>query len=54
MQDNTEEEPLENQRNIQSEPTSDENAPNDITSNQERENMEVHKHPHHITHKKKW
>jgi hypothetical protein len=25
-----------------------------ITQNQEIENMEVHKHPHHITHKKKW
>jgi hypothetical protein len=23
-------------------------------SNQETENMEVHKHPHHVTHKKKW
>ena len=22
--------------------------------NQETENMEVHKHPHHVTHKKKW
>jgi hypothetical protein len=25
-----------------------------IISNQESENMEVHKHPHHVTHKKKW
>ena len=25
-----------------------------ITLNQETENMEVHKHPHHVTHKKKW
>ena len=23
-------------------------------TNQETENMEVHKHPHHVTHKKKW
>jgi hypothetical protein len=25
-----------------------------VTKNQETENMEVHKHPHHVTHKKKW
>lgn len=25
-----------------------------IPSNQAAENMEVHKHPHHVTHKKKW
>lgn len=25
-----------------------------IKANQEAENMEVHKHPHHVTHKKKW
>ena len=25
-----------------------------INPNQETENMEVHKHPHHVTHKKKW
>jgi hypothetical protein len=25
-----------------------------ITQYQETENMEVHKHPHHVTHKKKW
>ncbi|MBX9779837.1 MAG: hypothetical protein K2X26_05795 [Chitinophagaceae bacterium] len=25
-----------------------------ITQNQQTENMEVHKHPHHVTHKKKW
>src|SRR5205814_2050083 len=25
-----------------------------ISINQETENMEVHKHPHHVTHKKKW
>ena len=24
------------------------------STNSEIENMEVHKHPHHITHKKKW
>jgi len=25
-----------------------------IKPNQETENMEVHKHPHHVAHKKKW
>ena len=25
-----------------------------ITTIQQTENMEVHKHPHHVTHKKKW
>src|SRR3954471_18393857 len=58
MQDNREEEPLENQSNVQLENPSDENIPiedaNTITPNQETENMEVHKHPHHVTHKKKW
>lgn len=32
-------------------------SPNDAeitTTNQETENMEVHKHPQHVTHKKKW
>ena len=27
---------------------------NTITPNKETENMEVHKHPHHVMHKKKW
>ena len=38
-----------------------EEKPNEINSLQEpihespqNENMEVHKHPHHVTHKKKW
>ena len=26
----------------------------DTNTNSEIENMEVHKHPHHVTHKKKW
>src|ERR1700712_1022798 len=25
-----------------------------INTNQDIENMEIHKHPHHVTHKKKW
>jgi hypothetical protein len=32
-------------------------SPNDIETtdpNQHNENMEIHKHPHHVTHKKKW
>ena len=29
-------------------------APGTIDQNQDTENMEVHKHPHHVTHKKKW
>jgi hypothetical protein len=58
MADNTDEEHLKDMRNIPTEIISDEiipakdNATN--TQNQESENMEVHKHPHHVTHKKKW
>ena len=52
------EEHLDNATNPQSENLSEEIIPtkkNDsITQNQETENMEVHKHPHHVTHKKKW
>jgi hypothetical protein len=57
MADNTEEEHLDNPVNIQSENTSNEISPTTdtetITPNQEPKNMEVHKHPHHVTHKKK-
>jgi len=58
MADNTEEEHLENPVNVQLE-----NPPGDtsaipvkafILQDQETETMEVHKHPHHVTHKKKW
>ncbi len=42
-------------------PNEDSTQPNEINSLQEpihespqKENMEVHKHPHHVTHKKKW
>ena len=57
MADNTEEH-LDNPPSFQTE-----NIPEDIIAipvkatllqNQEAETMEVHKHPHHITHKKKW
>ena len=58
MADNTDEEHLDNPPNIQSENLPDEITPTDntetINKNQEIENMEVHKHPHHVTHKKKW
>ena len=58
MADNTDEEHLEIPTNIQSENLSDMITPTTdtetINPNQETENMEVHKHPHHVTHKKKW
>lgn len=58
MADNTNEEHLDNSANTQSENISDEVTPTtkrEITnSNQENVNMEVHKHPHNVTHKKKW
>jgi len=58
MVDNTDEEHLDNPANTQSENLSDKIPPTKdtetITQNQETENMEVHKHPHHLTHKKKW
>jgi len=56
--DNTNKEHLNVPVNIQSENPSDKlaAAENKDTPkpNQETENMEVHKHPHHVTHKKKW
>ena len=58
MADNTDEEPLDNPPNSQSENLPEEiisaNETDTIIPNQETENMEVHKHPHHVTHKKKW
>ena len=58
MADNTDEEHIDNPTNNQSENPPDEIIPtNDtdiINPNQESENMEVYKHPHHVTHKKKW
>src|SRR5580698_4300651 len=58
MGDNTDEEHLDNPINIQSENSPDEIIPaastETVNPNQETENMEVHKHPHHVTHKKKW
>ena len=58
MADNLDEETLDNPVNPQSKSFSDEMSSTNETdagiSNQKIENMEVHKHPHHVTHKKKW
>lgn len=58
MADNTDEEHLDNLKNTQSEKPPGEIIPikenETINPNPEIENMEVHKHPHHVTHKKKW
>ena len=58
MTDNTDGEHLDNPTNTQSENSSDEiilpTNTDPINQIQETENMEVHKHPHHVTHKKKW
>ena len=58
MTDNIEEEHLDIPINTPSEKLSDEITSTKDTDisipNQETENMEVHKHPHHVTHKKKW
>ena len=58
MADNTDEEHFDSEPIPVSENLSDENIPiieaEAINSNPEIINMEVHKHPHHVTHKKKW
>lgn len=58
MKDNTDDEYVDKPTNTRSENTPDEIFPTTNTDpiNQilEAENMEVHKHPHHVTHKKKW
>jgi hypothetical protein len=58
MADNLDEEDFGNPVNPQSKSFSDEIISTSETdteiSNQETENMEVLKHPHHVTHKKKW
>jgi hypothetical protein len=58
MGENTDEESLNIPTNNKSEKATDQNTPAEeretITQNQETKNMEVHKHPHHVTHKKKW
>ena len=58
MADHSDEEDLDNPENSRSKSLSDEiistNETDTGISNQETENMEVHKHPHHVTHKKKW
>src|SRR6476620_396754 len=58
MANNTGEEHLHDPTNTQPDIPSDDIIPpqetETINPNQETENMEVHKHPHHVTHKKKW
>jgi hypothetical protein len=60
MAENTDtgEEPLENPLKINSEKYSDENItsnePEKLTPKQEIKDMEVHKHPHNVSHKKNW
>ena len=58
MAENTEEEHLDSTSIPLSENLADQNTPNidadTINTNPEIEKMEVHKHPHHVTHKKKW
>ena len=58
MAENTDEEHLDNTSIPLSENLSEQdNSTIDtdtINTNPETENMEVHKHPHHVTHKKKW
>jgi hypothetical protein len=58
MAENKDEEHLEIPTNTQTENPSDKivltNDRETINPNQDTENMEVHKHPHHVTHKKKW
>ena len=58
MSNNTGDEHLDNTANTQPENLRGEiNPAKDdaiINADQETENMEVHKHPHHVTHKKKW
>ena len=50
MAENINEEPLDKPVT----PQSEDPLPDIINSKQETENMEVHKHPHHVMHKKKW
>jgi hypothetical protein len=58
MVDTTDEEHLDNPITNQLENPSDQitstTNKDTINPNQETESMEVHKHPHHVTHKKKW
>jgi hypothetical protein len=58
MTEDTGQEPIDKPATNQSENSSEEIAPTKGTDiidiNQETENMEVHKHPHHVTHKKRW
>lgn len=54
----SEEEKIDKQYRDDSPPSAENNdsvsEPSTITNQPQTENMEVHKHPHHLTHKKKW
>ena len=51
----SEEKKIEQSTDNSPQPTEDENVAEPSTINhQPSTNMEVHKHPHHVTHKKKW
>ncbi len=58
MVDKIDEDPLDDSMDFKIESQSEEIIPQQdtetINESQEIENMEVHKHPHHVTHKKKW
>jgi hypothetical protein len=57
MADDTGKEPLESNANDQPDPPKEiipVKETETITPIQQTKNMEVHKHPHHVTHKKKW
>src|SRR5205085_10193866 len=58
MADNIHEEHLDDPANTRPEDPAVEIIPakhiDPVNPKQQTENMEVHKHPHHVTHKKKW
>ena len=58
MAENIDEEHLDNSANHQAKNLSEDIISTEVIEtiipNQEIKNMEVHKHPHHVTHKKKW
>src|SRR5258706_15047994 len=44
----------QNPEEVNSENSNVNEAPQATNDNEQTKNMEVHKHPHHVTHKKKW
>ena len=54
-EENIEDQPTDDsQQSTENENISEENIQHTTLNTQHEENMEVHKHPHHVTHKKKW